>query len=1781
MTTSALDKLSRNQTNQTSSSASIASQDSGSNLLRFLTPDGRIKLEMPEDPGDVEVLFEDIMYKRNILQSLPPEKQNELLSYSTEKKWTIVQQDLHSEMRKAKFAKFSHASMNSDSTAMASTIPSNASIHSMRQSMDTSAQQGQHQHSITSILPTGNRNNKIGSGGPTIYESKENNVSNSTLSSDKTALPPNHYVKKIMNDNLTKDEMNGLYVTLRTESLDWVDAFLELKGHVALANILTKKIYKSSAEDILSDDFLEKESAFFKCFRVLSMLNGGIYEFLKHPMMMQVFAYGLFSTRLSTRKMATEIFVCILEKPSRQKLEAVLRALDSKFLVKQNLHMMLTVQNFPDHFPNINGHSYIKMIHSWLMALKQTLDGRGRMGSKVGASDDFKLNGGENVIIEYAQWSMVFINILANASDNINQRVLLRSKLENCGMPQILDKISKLDYGKLNTQVEIYENGKLDDYNGMIEKTVVKSEIDLSNPSKLVENLWNACKGTENEKVFISLIQNLFLSSKKLIDDSTDKTKLSKQFKLMDSLVTNISISDSDDEAIINKALQRIYDALQTDELARRAIIESRSLSKQLEEVQAQRDILAEKLNSSQDGLVGRLQKEVLERDRILEKTQRVTRQLQDELEDLKRKNLAEKHEHEAELRKMITLLDSKPSSSIKSNKDHGKLAYGSEHTTGNNPIKQALEEGLLRTKNTLKSDSKKFGMTVQPNGRLKQLRLQMENIENEARQLEMTNFTEYERQMLDPPVDLKQEIDQKVQSHTESSTSIKSKKLEQLRKALEELQLETNDISKYNVEAKVNEMFNKKRLDALERLNDLKTKYEDFGIDLKFEDLLTSPVSKGTNESTSYSSLDPLTYQKKIDDLNRLTSELMQLKETQNSQKVISKDSPESSDSSDSESNSDEPDDNNAANEVRSEYSQRSGTSGTGSFMEMISQKYTTGQKSVQPSSPTYMPNSREKSFLNRLRRTSSSAPFLEELSQRVKTENLDITDSPQDVDSFFTDTQNVNHKDQRKLTDKLDSTLVQEEDEEASNNNETLDGITCKDSASKVNTAGNALESLSIAPPPPAPPLPNTLFFGTTKDVEDTVTKRTNSSAPIPPPMPALLSDSKSSLNASTTPPPPPPPPPQPVAPPFLQTRKESTTSSPVLSDAPSVFDSMPRPQKKLKQLHWEKLDIVDDSVWNVDKAEKFADDLYEKGVLNDLEKAFAAREIKTLASRKKEDAEKITFLSHDVSQQFGINLHMFGTLSVNELVSKILRCESDILQSQSVIEFLSKLEIAEVSINLARNFAPYTTDWDGVKSLEEAKPPEKDPNELQRADQIYLNLMVNLQSYWLSRMRALRTIITFEKEYDELIGKLRKVDKAVSALQNSENLKNVFNVILAVGNFMNDTSKQAQGFKLSTLQRLTFIKDFTNSMTFLNFVERVVRTNYPDFNNFLLELVPVLEVVKISVEQLENDCNAYTKSILNVERSIEIGNLSDSSKFHPEDKVLAKVLPVLPEARKKSDLLEGELKLTLLEFDNLMTIYGEDPGDRFAKISFFKKLADFINEYKKAQQQNLQFEEEERAYERRKKIIQEQQSKTTEKSSVKPEMQKTDEDSDDQSADRRAMMDKLLEQLKNAGPTKNDPSSAKKRALARKKLAEKETNREDFVRNDNNEDESIVYNSDSPVRDSIDTLSASPTPGIELTDKIDIQSPSKSRKIKEEDDRAASLLRELRGSENSNKKLASLDEHKEKLRARRRKLRQTDSSEKLLFMDGGSVDIEDQAEGSIMSSITTADERNFQDQ
>lgn len=472
---------------------------------------------------------------------------------------------------------------------------------------------------------------------------------------------------------------------------------------------------------------------------------------------------------------------------------------------------------------------------------------------------------------------------------------------------------------------------------------------------------------------------------------------------------------------------------------------------------------------------------------------------------------------------------------------------------------------------------------------------------------------------------------------------------------------------------------------------------------------------------------------------------------------------------------------------------------------------------------------------------------------------------------------------------------------------------------------------------PPPPPPPPPGMLGFPGAPGI------------PPPPPMPGL--------NGSMPPPPPPPPPPPgmfiPGAPPMPGTRRGPGFLPQHNFNAPSSIGlAVARPKKKLKALHWEKVDAPQTTIWATHaptheaKEEKYRE-LSKKGVLEEVEKLFLAKEIKAIGKKSSKKDEKKQIISRDLMHNFQISMAKYSTLSVDEVVRLIIHCDKELLDNNVVMEFLQKPDFCDIPDNTAKLMAAYSKDWAGPNAVDSKR--EQDPNELTREDQIYLYTAFELHHYWKSRMRALALTRTFESDYDEIASKLQEVVRVSESLRDSTSLISVLGLILDIGNFMNDANKQANGFKLSTLSRLGMLKDDKNESTFADVVERVVRNQYPGWENFVEEIGGVVAAQKLNVEQLQVDAKKYIDNIKNVQMSIDSGNLSDPSKFHPEDRVSIVVQRSMKDARRKAEQMGVFLEEMTKTYDDIMAFYGEDPQDENARRDFFAKLAIFVQEWK----------------------------------------------------------------------------------------------------------------------------------------------------------------------------------------------------------------------------------------
>ncbi len=513
-----------------------------------------------------------------------------------------------------------------------------------------------------------------------------------------------------------------------------------------------------------------------------------------------------------------------------------------------------------------------------------------------------------------------------------------------------------------------------------------------------------------------------------------------------------------------------------------------------------------------------------------------------------------------------------------------------------------------------------------------------------------------------------------------------------------------------------------------------------------------------------------------------------------------------------------------------------------------------------------------------------------------------------------------------------------------------------------------GMPKSDVKFSGPPPPPPLPPPM-----PSTSGTMTGFEGGPPPPPPPPPPLPSMSSMSPSmpgfSSGAPPPPPPPmpgklampgvgsmgppaPPAPGPPPLPGAKKGGYLPQSPYAPSPTIGLPFIRPKKKLKALHWEKVDTPQVTVWAAHaptheaKEEKYME-LSRKGVLDEVEKLFLAKEIKILGSSGGKKSDKKQIISSDLMRTFHISMAKFSQISVDEVVRMIIHCDKEVLDNDVVMNFLQKADLCTIPDNTAKLMAPYSKDWTGPDAL--TTPREQDPNELTREDQIYLQTAFELRHYWKSRMRALALTRTFEPEYDAISEKLKEVVKVSESLRDSVALMNVLGLILDIGNYMNDSNKQANGFKLSSLARLGMVKDDKNESTFADLVERIVRNQYPEWEGFIEDIGGVVTAQKLNVEQLQLDARRYIDNIKSVQGSLDSGNLSDTKKFHPQDRVSPIVQRSMKDARRKAEQMQLYLEEMMRTYDDIMTFYGEDSTDDNARRDFFAKLAIFVMEWR----------------------------------------------------------------------------------------------------------------------------------------------------------------------------------------------------------------------------------------
>lgn len=536
---------------------------------------------------------------------------------------------------------------------------------------------------------------------------------------------PEFYVRRVMEDRLDTKGMGSLEVNLRTQQIGWVKRFVECQGQVALVTLLLKINRKTALgpapDSTKVDKNQDKEYDIVKCLKALMNNKFGADDALIHQKVLVALGTSLISARLSTRKLASEIltFLCTWGENSEGHIK-VINALDE---VKAQ--------------SGENGR-----FDAWMRLVEVTVDGRGKMGSLVGASEELRTGGTgmENLLMEYALTTLILVNMLIDSPErDLELRVHIRAQFTACGIKRILSKMEAFQYDLLDKQIERFYTNEAIDYEDMLERenSSIKDNVegdlkDLNDPVQIADAIQQRLHGSKTNDYFVSALQHLMLMR------GHDGEERLRMFQLVDAMLSYVAMDrrlpNMDLKQSLNFTVQSLLDKLHTDSEARQAQDESLESRQIAEAAMAERDEMKARVEMGADGLVAKLQRQLDEQTRFIEAQKRQAEGLKAELENIQTLRAKEAQRNELETRELYLMLrdaqDIAASNAAKSTMAKPPRAQDSAKMQGildRDRLMERLQMQLERQKTQYKLEGRTWGDAAGPSDRLRALREEME----------------------------------------------------------------------------------------------------------------------------------------------------------------------------------------------------------------------------------------------------------------------------------------------------------------------------------------------------------------------------------------------------------------------------------------------------------------------------------------------------------------------------------------------------------------------------------------------------------------------------------------------------------------------------------------------------------------------------------------------------------------------------------------------------------------------------------------------------------------------------------------------------------------------------------------------------------------------------------------------------------------------------------------------------------------------------------------------
>ncbi|XP_055492317.1 LOW QUALITY PROTEIN: disheveled-associated activator of morphogenesis 2 [Leucoraja erinacea] len=447
----------------------------------------------------------------------------------------------------------------------------------------------------------------------------------------------------------------------------------------------------------------------------------------------------------------------------------------------------------------------------------------------------------------------------------------------------------------------------------------------------------------------------------------------------------------------------------------------------------------------------------------------------------------------------------------------------------------------------------------------------------------------------------------------------------------------------------------------------------------------------------------------------------------------------------------------------------------------------------------------------------------------------------------------------------------------------------------------------SFPLPPPPPGGPLP-------------------------PPPPPPLLGD----LPLPTPPlllydfPPPPPPPPPPGAPPFFNCPMPPPAC--LLTTGSMRRKAIPQPSHPLKSFNWHKLaeNRIGGTLWSE------IDDLRAFTVLDleDFEKMFSAyqRQQKELGSN-----EDLYLTIRKVKELSVIDGRRAQNCVI--LLSKLKLSNEEI--KRAILQMDEQEDLPKDMLEQLLKFVPEKSD---VDLLEEHR---HETERMARADR-FLYEMSRIDHYQ-QRLQALFFKKKFAERLAEAKPKIEGILQASKELCQSKRLKQLLEVVLAFGNYMNKGQRgNAFGFRVSSLNKIGDTKSsIDRSITLLHYLIMIFEKNYPEILNIHVDLLHVPDAAKVNLAELDKEINNLKNGLKALESELEYQRNRTRTS---EDKFVPVMSDFITVASFSFSEMEDLLAEAKDKYSKMLKYFSEEEA-RMQPDEFFGLFDTFLQSFSEA--------------------------------------------------------------------------------------------------------------------------------------------------------------------------------------------------------------------------------------